>query len=165
MSSVLATALLLSIGASTAHAQHTWQRGAGVFVGAHAMRIQQPADGAALGVALGYNIGGRFAVLIDVDLGGARVNDSTRMIGHADIAARVYPIAIGPVTPFLEAAFTSQQLERPPADLLHTGFTAGGGMELFFSATRSLVALVRRTSFDQQPTYRVSLGVHLRPPR
>jgi hypothetical protein len=154
-----ALCLLLSFHRSAAAQQ------AGLFLGARAIAISQPARGAGAGVMIGMGITKHVAVSLDVDLGGVSVRDSLRMIGHADIGLRIAPIQLWRVHPFVEVAFSSQGLEPAAPDTVRTAFTAGVGSEISLSETRSLLLSFRRTALSEGPTYRSSVGLVLRPPR
>ena len=162
---LLAT-IAIVCSASAADAQVEPWRTEGLFAGAHAVAIHQPANGSAVGGLVGAGLTRHFSVLLAVDVGAVEVSDTMRMIAHADLALRAYPLAARRIAPFAEIAFSAQGIETSSDDMLsRSAFTWGVGAEWFYKTTRSVVVQLTRTELPVAPTYRIGFGIHLRPRR
>ena len=158
-----AIAIVCSANAADAQVQPT--RTQGLFAGANIIAVHQPANGSAVGGLVGAGLTKHFSVLLALDVGAAEVRDTMRMIAHADLALRAYPLAARTIAPFAEIAFSAQGLEtRDDGMDSPTGFTWGFGAEWFYKQTRSVVVQARRTELPIGPTYRLGFGIQLRPP-
>jgi hypothetical protein len=164
--SKLAAALAIVLCTSAAQAQVEPWRTEGLFASAQIVGFTQPENGTAFGIELGFGGTRHFSVLLGLDLGGAAVRDTMRMVGHADLALRAYPLAARRIAPFAEVAFSSEGAETSVDDMeVNTGFTWGVGAEWFYKPSRSVVAHIKRTEIGDDPSYRFAFGAMLRPPR
>ena len=162
----LLTAIAIVCTANPAYAQIGSWRTQGLFAGAHIVAIHQPANGSAVGGLVGAGLTKNFSVLLAVDVGAVEVRDTMRMIAHADLALRAYPLTARMIAPFAEISFSAKGIENASDDMLtNTAFTWGVGAEWFYKTTRSVIAHLKRTELPAGPTYRLVLGVQLRPPR
>lgn len=161
----LLAAIAIVCSANAADAQIQPMRTQGLFAGFHIVAVHQPANGSAVGGVVGAGLTKHFSVLLAIDVGAAEVRDTMRMIGHADIGVRAYPLAGRTITPFAEIAFSAQGLEtRDDGMDSPTGFTWGVGAEWFYKPTRSVIVQFKRTELPIGPTYRLGFGIQLRPP-